>query len=126
MGASWTRLGILLVAVLVAGVLPGCAKKAPPAPPPPGITYEVGQGAELANVAWYVKDEVLVVDVSVKNATTAAKKFDVGGKVDDGAFFFAGPEAEKEVKAGATLKYPTQSALSTPYPKKLVIKIAPL
>ncbi|MFC1987435.1 hypothetical protein ACFLVH_02695 [Chloroflexota bacterium] len=121
MRTSSRWLTFILVVVLLTGLLAGCATQQPP----PGITYEVGEGAEITNVAWYVDSGELYVDVTVRNTTTATRKFDVGVKVDDYPFFFDNRGAAKEVEAGATLTYGTRSAVSTAYPKKLVIRITP-
>ena len=124
MKARYSLLAILLVGALLGVVLLGCATPVPtPTPPPPGIQYNIGQGADITKVSWYLTSDVLAVEVTVKNTATTTQKFDVAVNVDDEGFFSAGVEASKEVKAGATQVYLTQSTLTKPYPKKLQIRV---
>lgn len=124
MRVQW-RIFPFVPAIALVGILLGCAQPTP-TPTPPAIQYEVGQGAAIQKVSFYLgASGVLAVDVDVKNTSTTDKKFEVAVNVDDAGFFTAGVQTGKVVKAGAALTYKTDSAVSTTYPKTLVIRVTP-
>lgn len=122
MRSRYGLLSVLLVAVLGLGIVSGCAKPAP-TPAPKAIEYVIPGEAAITQVSWYLNSGILVVDVKVKNTATTPKKYDVAVNVDGAGFFFAGVEANTEVKAGAEQVYKTQTSFSTPYPKGLQIRV---
>lgn len=117
---------VLVLCLLMMVAACGCAPK-PAAAPPPGIRYEIGQGAELSKVTWYPAQSdlgaVLGIDIEIANVSSATKKFDVGVKADDEPFVFAALDATKEVKAGQKATYKLLSTVNTPYLKRLVIRV---
>ena len=75
-------LGLIFISMII-----GCRGIIKPTEEPPGITYQVMEGAQITKVSIYMKavDKVprCWVDVTVKNLTNVSQKFKVIVQVDD-------------------------------------------
>ena len=80
-------LGVLILGVIFLSMIIGCRGIIKPTEEPPGIIYQVMEGAQITKVSMYMKVVEKVpwcwVDVTVKNLTNAAQKFKVIVQVDD-------------------------------------------
>ena len=134
LGAKYKRgaLTAALVCVLIA--LPVFGSSCAPAevpPPPPGITYDLCEGAEITSIALYFSSkrferENLCVDVAVKNNLTREIVYNIEVKVDDAApmgYIIPRKLGKPGIQPGETAEVWVITAQPTVMPSRLAIRI---